>query len=231
MKTLSYNKELSYQGRKIPYILKIRDQKNIILKLQHSEIIVSAPYQAQDWEIEKIIYKNIHQIEKYVRFMDAHKVIELFGNDKFVKIWGEKESFVFDSDSDFELKKDSARFVFKKYEEQNETVLKMYNVLKKRFESEFSDRLKYWANIMQLDYKNLSVRWFKGKWGICYPQKSKILLNIRLIHYDKAALDYVCVHELSHLLNANHSKDFWHLVERYLPDYKKRAEILKIKLN
>lgn len=229
MKTQIINHTLSYQGKKIPYIVKIREQKNIILKLQNSEIVVSAPFFANDWEIEQIIYKNIHQIDKYIRFMDNHKVVELNGPNKFIKIWGENYPFLYEDEvtSDDQIKNN---FIFKKYEEPNETMLKIYNQLKKKFEVEFSERLNYWAKIMELEYKNLSVRFFKGKWGVCYPQKSKILLNIRLIHYDKRALDYVCVHELSHLNNANHSKDFWHLVERYLPDYKKRAEILKISL-
>jgi hypothetical protein len=52
-KTLTYEKELSFQGRKINYLLKIREQKNIVLRLQNDEIVVSAPFYANEWEIEQ----------------------------------------------------------------------------------------------------------------------------------------------------------------------------------
>jgi predicted metal-dependent hydrolase len=70
-KTLTYEKELSFQGRKINYLLKIREQKNIVLRLQNDEIVVSAPFYANEWEIEQIIYKNIRKIEAYLKFIDT----------------------------------------------------------------------------------------------------------------------------------------------------------------
>lgn len=45
--------------------------------------------------------------------------------------------------------------------------------------------------------------------------------------YPEAARDYVVVHELSHLVYMNHSKDFYRLIERYMPDYKERRKLLK----
>jgi predicted metal-dependent hydrolase len=80
-KTLTYEKELSFQGRKINYLLKIREQKNIVLRLQNDEIVVSAPFYANEWEIEQIIYKNIRKIEAYLKFIDTYKVYELNGTE------------------------------------------------------------------------------------------------------------------------------------------------------
>ena len=45
-------------------------------------------------------------------------------------------------------------------------------------------------------------------------------IKIRLIKRDIKYLDYVIVHELSHLIHKNHSKEFWKLVEENKPDYK-----------
>ena len=44
---------------------------------------------------------------------------------------------------------------------------------------------------------------------------------------NQAALDYVVMHELAHTRHLNHSKSFWRLVARYLPDYKERQAILR----
>mgnify|MGYP001423923732 CR=1 FL=1 len=55
-------------------------------------------------------------------------------------------------------------------------------------------------------------------WGSC-SANSDIKLNWRLIHFDLKKIDYVVVHELSHLIELNHSKKFWDIVEGILPDY------------
>ena len=40
-------------------------------------------------------------------------------------------------------------------------------------------------------------------------------------------IDYVIIHELSHLVHFDHSKEFWETVREYMPDYKKAVAILK----
>jgi predicted metal-dependent hydrolase len=45
--------------------------------------------------------------------------------------------------------------------------------------------------------------------------------------YPDKAIDYVVVHELAHIKHLNHSRDFYKLIEKYMPDYKERARLLK----
>jgi predicted metal-dependent hydrolase len=47
------------------------------------------------------------------------------------------------------------------------------------------------------------------------------------MQYPEDAIDYVVVHELAHIKHHNHSKQFWSLVEKYMPDYKERKKLLK----
>lgn len=53
-------------------------------------------------------------------------------------------------------------------------------------------------------------------WGVCRP-RTGIRLNWRLIGAPDWVQDYVCLHELAHLTHANHSHDFWQLVQQYCP--------------
>ena len=66
----------------------------------------------------------------------------------------------------------------------------------------------------------------KTRWGVC-SKKGYITLNANLIKYDIKALDYVIIHELSHYVHFNHSKEFWKLVEKNYPNYKECKKILK----
>jgi len=66
----------------------------------------------------------------------------------------------------------------------------------------------------------------KTRWGSCSNKKT-INFSWRLIMADNDVIDYVVVHELAHILQMNHSENFWNLVENVLPDYKQRLIRLK----
>ena len=61
----------------------------------------------------------------------------------------------------------------------------------------------------------------KTRWGVCNVKTKRVTLNLSLIKKEVKYLDYVIIHELSHLIHANHSKDFWNLVSLLEPNYKK----------
>ncbi len=67
--------------------------------------------------------------------------------------------------------------------------------------------------------KKITIKQIKYAWGSCSSKKN-ITLNLELIKYSQQAIRYVILHELCHLKYMNHSKDFWNLVEKYMPDYK-----------
>lgn len=63
-------------------------------------------------------------------------------------------------------------------------------------------------------------RRMKTRWGSCHIQKAKICLNIQLAEMPIECLEYVVVHELTHLHEAGHNKRFWQLAEQFYPCYK-----------
>ncbi|MEG1054671.1 MAG: M48 family metallopeptidase, partial [Janthinobacterium sp.] len=64
------------------------------------------------------------------------------------------------------------------------------------------------------------------RWGSCTIER-KIRLNWRLIHFSLPLIDYVVAHELSHLLEMNHSPRFWATVESIYPDYDGAKQALR----
>jgi predicted metal-dependent hydrolase len=70
------------------------------------------------------------------------------------------------------------------------------------------------------------LREMKSRWGSC-SSKGQISLNLKLIQVDKSLIDYVILHELCHLRELNHSRAFYALLDRVVPDWKK----LRAKLN
>ena len=82
------------------------------------------------------------------------------------------------------------------------------------------------ASIMGLSYNRITITGAKTRFGSC-TARGNISFSYRLMTYPEAAIDYVVVHELAHLVEMNHSKRFYAIVEKYLPDYKERRSLLK----
>ncbi len=89
-----------------------------------------------------------------------------------------------------------------------------------------SDRSQYFAEIMGVKYKRLTITSAKQRWGSCTRQ-GHINFSWRLILLPLSIIDYVVVHELAHLWHLNHSKKFWDFVSTILLDYKHRRAWLK----
>ena len=66
------------------------------------------------------------------------------------------------------------------------------------------------------------IKKMNSRWGSCNYSKGYINLNVYLIKYDIKFIEYVILHELTHLIHPNHSKDFYNFIEDIMPDYKER---------
>ena len=88
------------------------------------------------------------------------------------------------------------------------------------------DRVEHFALRMGLTCRSVRITDAKERWGSCNAAGS---LNFawRLVMAPPPVVDYVIVHELSHLAEMNHSRRFWGRVGRVLPDYAKRRKWLR----
>lgn len=82
----------------------------------------------------------------------------------------------------------------------------------------FSERITHYARAMQLPMPKVFLSSAGTQWGSC-NSKHQVRLNWRLIQAPQGIIDYVVVHELAHLVEMNHSKRFWQIVERHCPGH------------
>ena len=64
----------------------------------------------------------------------------------------------------------------------------------------------------------------KKRYGSC-SGKNSLNFSLYLMDKDERFIDYVVVHELAHIVHHNHSKEFYALIEKYMPDYKERKKL------
>jgi predicted metal-dependent hydrolase len=89
------------------------------------------------------------------------------------------------------------------------------------------ERVNYYQEYFEVEPRNIKVKEQKKRWGSC-TYKNDLLFNWRISMAPANVLDYIVVHEMSHMIHKNHSKSFWGKVESVLPDYKERHNWLKM---
>jgi predicted metal-dependent hydrolase len=79
---------------------------------------------------------------------------------------------------------------------------------------------------MGVEYDKIEIRNQRTRWGSC-STNGILGLNWRLMMAPPEIVDYIVVHELAHLREANHSPAFWSLVAEFDPEYESHAEWLQ----
>jgi hypothetical protein len=91
------------------------------------------------------------------------------------------------------------------------------------------ERARYFNQMYGFSFNRISIKNQKKRWGSC-SKKSNLNFNYRIVFLPPALADYIIVHELCHLGELNHSRKFWDLVERAIPNHKQRRRELKTTL-
>lgn len=98
--------------------------------------------------------------------------------------------------------------------------------LLRRAREELPLKVTFYAQRMGVMPTGITITAARTRFGSCSP-KNRLCFSWRLMDYPEEAIDYVVVHELAHIVHKNHGPQFWALVERYMPDYRARRNMLR----
>ena len=93
--------------------------------------------------------------------------------------------------------------------------------------TKFKQRSKKYEALLGVSPKAVKLGNLKSQWGSCHQDKT-IVFNWKVIMAPMGIVDYVVAHELCHLIHHDHSKAFWNLLGRVIPDYAERKDWLRI---
>ena len=111
------------------------------------------------------------------------------------------------------------------------TDTELHNAIENFYKQKATEKIrpltKKWAKIMNVEPEHISFRYSKRRWGSC-SSTNRISFNYHLVKLSSSLIEYVVIHELAHIAFENHSKKFWKLIHRHLPDYKIKEEKIRV---
>jgi hypothetical protein len=90
-----------------------------------------------------------------------------------------------------------------------------------------NDRVDKYKVKLDVEPNNVAVKKQKKRWGSC-SSKGNLNFNWKLIMAPMSIVDYLVVHELTHLIHDNHSREFWTTVASIIPNFKEKKNWLKV---
>ena len=138
---------------------------------------------------------------------------------------GEDRELVIETRQKHEVDEESIRLRMSAVE-QSSVKQVLENFYRSRAREYLTERTDHYAERMAVEYEKLELRNQRTRWGSC-STGGTISLNWRLIMAPPDVVDYIVAHELAHLTEQHHGREFWQLVGEHIPDYKEKAEWLE----
>lgn len=189
-----------------------------------TKIIVRAPKRLSKEEVDRIVNKKKKWI--YSKLLSSTKTLsspkEFISGESLLYLGDNYKLRIIDEqftglrfDNEFEISGESktkAKTIFKTwYLSQAKNI--------------FTPIVDYYANALGVTYNRIFIKSMKKSWGSCSPNKS-ITVNWKLVKAPMYVINYIIVHELAHLIELNHSEDFWNIVSIQVPNYERAKKWL-----
>ena len=116
--------------------------------------------------------------------------------------------------------------IFENIDEKKKIMEKWYFENAKKLFLQFMEK---WLEILDENVKKVAIKPMKTRWGSCNYVKRYINLNTELIKRTPFEIEYVILHELTHLKYPNHGRSFYNYIEQYMPNYKVAEKMLNAK--
>lgn len=217
----------------ITYSVNKTNDKELYISVQNGEVLVRAPWYVTRERIQMAvsnkkswIMKKLKEYERKEENEISLRPIQILGIVYNLKV-SYKNISVIECNMENNIIKVNLPKKYKKIDNESMTDIlidKMYFKIAEKELEGIMEKTRLTVGFAPEDYEIVEMKDCLAK---CTEDK-RILINPRIIKYDRKVIEYIILHEFCHLKYKNHTKSFYNLVERYIPDYSK-YEIKNIK--
>jgi predicted metal-dependent hydrolase len=186
-------------------------------------VIVHAPEGVSDMVIEQVVESKRQWIYEKIKHKQKYKELphppgkELVSGESALYLGRQYRIEIVESDQKEIIFDQRFMVPLSQPERQTESMRDWYI---SRAKGKILPRVRQYANQIGVEYKGARIVDNRYRWGSC-SAKDNVNLNWRLIKAPMFVIDYVIVHELAHLIEANHTPRFWNIVQAQVPKVEK----------
>ncbi|SEK81092.1 M48 family metallopeptidase [Ruminococcus albus] len=211
-------------GRRIDFTLDRGRRRNAVLAINEGRLTVRVPERFDVSQIRSFIEQHIEWIDLNLEKSAKHSGLpRTFEDGEEIRLLGQKTVITaVKSDRYFKPRIEDGNLLIAVCGsvDREYMVRQVQTFIVELANREITESMQRLTAQMGLFPKKITVKDLSASWGRCSSNGS-ISINYKVAAYSKAHIDYVCIHELAHLVHMDHSTDFWELVGRYCPDWKK----------
>ena len=209
---------------KFPFPVRIlrSNRKSISLIIKEGSLLVRCPIFTRESTILRVIKKKKNWIILNIEVQrNNSQNLKKYCDERIYLFLGEKKKLELRQEDLYLIKVTEKKIIFcgPDISERNIKV-KIVNWYKKIALDLIKKQTMIFSKKMSLKLNKIQIKDYRSKWGLCMSGKKEIFINWRLIMSPISVLNYVVIHELCHLIEPNHSKNFWFQVHKYKPNYK-----------
>ena len=203
--------------------------KNFIIRIYPDlTIAISVPLHASNKDIENFIQSKKEWIETTLKKIEMAKENKDNLKENIIRILGKKiEKKIIESDLKRIRLTDTSIYIYSKDIDNTKIEKKILEWKVEKLKVILDEYLTKYTKLLNKNINYYQIKKLSSAWGIYHKRENYISFNFDLIEKDIECIEYVVLHELCHIFYMNHQKDFWALVEKYMPDYKARRKKLK----
>ena len=212
----------------IPYSVIYSDRKTISIIVERDRsVLVRAPLNTSETKVADLIHKKKRLIQEKIQHNQKYPFVKQtkeFVSGESLMYLGKNYKLYITEDKVKGIVFDSKFFIGTENQTNGNALFKEWYI--KQATEIIVPKAEAIARQIGVSYNNINILDLKFRWGSCTP-KDNIHLNWRLIKAPMTVIEYIIVHELTHLLVANHTPEFWNRVAVQLPKYSEAKNWLK----
>jgi len=209
------------------YILKRSRRKTVSLTVKPDcTVVVSAPFKMSEKQIDEFVNKNHTWIEKQrIRLSEIEMYKQSFVLDYGTEVYFFGKKLPVLSEETRKAKLTPTHIAMPQGLDSTQIKQRLITLYRETAREYIGSRLPHYSNLTGISASKLTITSAKTNWGSCTADR--LHFSWHLIMAEKEIIDYVIIHELSHIKHHNHSDAFWYEVSRFCPEWKKLRSKLK----
>ncbi len=206
-------------------------RKSIEIRIENAQLSLRCPYRTSDLKLQNFLKKKKSWINEKLRIQLKSRDLLRDRKRKNIYLYlGIMRKLKLECANHHSIRLCKTNIIYKDKTHPEEKIRKnLINWYKFSAHNFLSARIKKISSKTKIPFNKVFTKEYKSKWGLCYYTKKNICLNWKLIMAPVSVIDYVIIHELCHLVEPNHSQNFWKEIYNAKSDYKN--DILWLKNN